>query len=344
MKKSISLLVVLALILGLFWSIGNRGENEITDEEALKVTLVASSAFDDKSFNDAAKEGTERLKADFNVEVTYIECNHKEHKMKMMNAAESADVVVAIGMECYEIAEVALEFPDVKFIWIDNTAEGIDSIPNLLCIKYAQNEGAFLAGYIAAKSSQSGIIGAIGGNEVEAVKAFMSGYKQGAEYANPEIVVKTDFAQGYDDPEAGRECALKLIDEGADVIFNVAGKSGTGIFQAAGAKGIFAIGVDTDQKLTMPEYDNVILCSMKKEIGQSIYDEVVKYMEDGTWSGAKVEICDIASGYISIGYGNEESKQLVSEELRAEADALAEKIQAGEIEISNEIADGVSEE
>ena len=333
MKKSISLLVVLALILGVFWHFGGSSAEDATEEDALAVAVVVSSAFGDKSFNDSALEGAERLKTELGVNVSYIECHNEGYKQKLMDAAEGAEVVVAVGMECYEIAEVAPEFPDTRFLWLDHPAEGIADIPNLLCITYAQNEGSYLAGYIAASMSETGVIGAVGGEDVNSVNDFMKGYSQGAKRANKDIKVKTVYAEGYNNPESGKACALELTGEGADVIFNVAGNSGTGIFQAAKENGFYAIGVDSDQKLTCPEYDEVILCSMKKEIGQSIYDTVVAYMEDGTWNGAKVVLSDMKSGHISIAYGDENSVQLVSDELKTEVEELAEKIMKDKIKV-----------
>lgn len=73
----------------------------------------------------------------------------------MRNAADNADVVVPVGWQFYNVSEVADEYPDVKFIWVDNEVENVEDHPNILCIKYAQNEGSFLAGYIAAKMSTS---------------------------------------------------------------------------------------------------------------------------------------------------------------------------------------------
>ncbi len=333
MKKSISLLVVLALILGVFWHFGGTGSGEDIEEESLKLAVVVSSKFGDKSFNDSALEGAERLNTDLGVEVSYIECENEGYKLRMMEAAETADVVVAVGMECYEIAEVAPEFPDVRFLWLDNPAEGISEIPNLLCITYAQNEGSFLAGYIAAEMSQSGIIGAVGGEDVNSVNDFIRGYKQGAAYANEDIAVEVVYAEGYENPESGKACADVLAARGADIIFNVAGNSGNGIFQAAREKEFYVIGVDSDQKLTVPEYDDVILCSMKKDIGQSIYDTVAVYLEDGSWEGAQVALNDMASGHISIAYGDENSIQLVDDALKAEVEELAQQIIDGEIKV-----------
>ena len=332
MKKSISLLVVLALILSLFALVGCGGDMD-GEDEALKVCVVVSAGFGDKSFNDSAKEGVDKLAEEKGVNVSTIECNHEGYKQKMMDAAEAADVVVAVGWECYEVEEVAPEYPETKFIWVDNTAEHIGDIPNLLCITYAQNEGSFLAGYVAAKMSKTGVIGAVGGEDSDVINDFIVGYKQGAEYANPNIKVETVYAGDYEDPALGKECALSLKDKGADVIFNIAGNTGNGIFAAAQENSFYAIGVDADQKLTNPEYDDVIICSMKKEVGLSVFDVIAAYIDEDAWEGARVQITDMATGHISIAYGDENSTQQIGDELKSEVEALAAKIVAGEIEV-----------
>lgn len=334
MKKSISLLVVLALILSLFALVGCGGdEGEGADDEALKVCVVVSAGFGDKSFNDSAKEGADRLAEEKGVNVSTIECNNEGYKQKMMDAAEAADVVVAVGWECYEIAEVAPEYPETKFIWVDNPADNVEDIPNLLCITYAQNEGSFLAGYIAANMSKTGVIGAVGGEDGDTINDFIVGYKQGAEYANPDIKVEVVYSNDYEDPALGKECALALADKGADVIFNITGNTGNGIFAAAQENSFYAIGVDCDQKLTNPEYDDVIICSMKKEVGLSIYDTIAALVDNGTWEGAKVMVTDMSTGHISIAYGDESSTQQIGDDLKKEVEDLAAKIVSGEIEV-----------
>lgn len=335
MKKSITLLLVLALILTVFALVGCGGDDGAEGEE-LSVCLVVPSSFGDKSFNDSAKEGVENLKADFGVNVSYIECKGENFKQYMMQAAESADVVVPVGWQFYEVAQVAPEYPDTKFVWIDNVADGVESIPNLLCITYAQNEGSFLAGYIAATMSNTGVVGAVGGEDSNVINDFFVGYEQGAEYANPDIKFVKNYVpgdNGFEDPAGGKECAQALHDKGADVIFQVAGNSGNGVFEAAKEGGFYAFGVDMDQKISAPEFDDVIIGSMVKEVGDSIYDAIKKYIEEESFEGGRNWVADMATGYIAIAYGDENSTQQVSDELKKEADELAQKIIAGEIEV-----------
>ena len=116
---------------------------------------------------------------------------------------------------------------------------------------------------------------------------------------------------------------------GADVIFQVADKTGLGVFEAAQEKGFYAIGVDSDQKYIDPE---VIICSMKKEVGSSIYDAVKAYLAGDSRFGT-TWTADMATGYVGIGYGEEGSTQQVPDEVKAEVEALAAKIVSGEIKV-----------
>lgn len=329
MKKTISLLLVFAMILSAFALTGCSKDNG--EGEELTVSIVVSSAFGDKSFNDSAKEGADKLAQDYGVKIKTIECQEENFKQYMVQAAEESDIVVPVGWQFYEIPEVAKEYPDTKFIWVDNEAEGIADLPNVLCITYAQNEGSFLAGYIAAKMSQSGVVGAVGGEQNTTIDDFIVGYRQGALYANPDIKVVTNYANTYEDPAKGKECALALHNQGADVIFQIAGNTGNGVFAAAQEAGFYAIGVDQDQKISAPEYDKQIICSMKKEVGLSIYDTIKTFIEEGKWEGARVWTADMATGYVSIAYGNEDSEQQISDAIKSEVEEIAGKIVSGDI-------------
>ncbi|MBR5229263.1 MAG: BMP family ABC transporter substrate-binding protein, partial [Firmicutes bacterium] len=325
--------LVFALILSAFVGLSGCASEDGTEGDALTVCIVVSTGFGDKSFNDSALAGGEQLKEDLGINLKTIECKGENFKQYMMSAADEADVVVPVGWEFWEIGEVAAEYPDVKFIWVDNVADGIESLPNVLCITYAQNEGSFLAGFIAANMSTTGVVGAVGGEDFATINDFIVGYEQGAKYANPDIRVERNYANDYEDPAAGKECAQALHDKGADVIFQIAGNTGNGVFEAAKEGGYYAIGVDQDQKISAPEFDDVIICSMKKEVGTSIYDTVKALVEEGTWEGGRVWVADMATGYISIAYGDENSTQQVGDDIKASVDELAQKIVSGEIEV-----------
>ncbi len=327
MKKLLALLLSCILILGLLAGCGGGGQEDNGD--ALTLALVVAGNFGDRSFYDSSNAGATRLEEE-GVTVKRIECGNEKHTEQIYNAADVADVVVLVGWEFYDVEAVAPEYPDVRFIWIDNATSA--PVANVLNITYAQNEGSFLAGYIAAKMSKTGVIGAVGGEDSATINDFLVGYEQGAKYANPDVSVEKQYANTYDDPAVGKECALTLHEKGADVIFQVASKAGDGVFEAAKEEGFYAIGVDSDQKYIA---EDVIICSMCKEVGNSIYDAVTQYMEKGDACGlfGTTWIADMATGYVGLGYGEDGSTQQISDELKAEVEVLKEKIISGEIKV-----------
>ncbi len=295
----------------------------------VRLALVVAGSFGDRSFYDSSKEGVDRLAKDYGVQVTKIECNNENHDAQMRNAADKADIVVCVGWEFYEIEGIAPEYPEVNWIWIDNATE--EPVANVLNITYAQNEGSYLAGYIAAAMSQSGVVGAVGGEDSDTINDFIVGYEQGAKAFSDSIKVVKNYAGTYDDPSVGKECAFALNDQGADVIFQIASATGDGVFEAAAERGFYAIGVDSDQKYIN---DDVIICSMKKEVGNSIYDAVVAYLNGDTSRWGSTWVADMSNGYVGIGYGEDGAKQQVSDEIKAAVEELAKKIMSGEIVVN----------
>jgi len=330
MKKVLSIFLVLAMVF-CFAACGDEGGTAEAGTD-LTVAIVVPNGFGDLSFNDSAKAGGERLAADYGIDVKYVECGGDQYKQNMMNAADAADIVVCVGWEFWEIEEVVVDYPDTMFFWIDNASEG--TYDNLLNILYAQNEGSFLVGYAAAKMSKTGVIGAVGGEDSVTINDFIVGYKQGAEYANPDIEVVYNFAGDYENPSLGKELALALHSKGADVIFQIASNTGSGVFAAAQETGFYAIGVDQDQKISAASFDDVIICSMIKQVGNSIYDKVAEYIENGSLEGG-TWIADMSNGYVGIGYGNESSTQQIPDDIKAEIEAVEAEILAGNIVVNS---------
>ena len=335
MKKLFALLLAAVMLLTLFVGCKKTDKPDKPDanDAAAKLALVVAGKFGDRSFYDSSKEGAERLQKEGLVQLTPIECNDENHSAQMQNAADKADIVVCVGWEFYDIATIAPQYPNVKFIWIDNATDA--PVANVLNITYAQNEGSYLAGYIAAAMSKNHVVGAVGGEDSDTINDFIVGYQQGAaEYdakngASTTVLVK--YTNSYDDPAIGKECAIALNDEGADVIFQIASAAGQGVFEAAEEKGFYAIGVDSDQKYISPD---TIICSMKKEVGNSIYDAVKQFVSGDTSKLGTTWHTTMAEGYVGIGFGEEGSVQQVPDEIKQAVAEYATKIGNGEITVN----------
>ena len=314
MKKFLAVLLTLALCVTML-ALPAMAEEKKTPS----ICIVVAGTLGDRSFYDSANEGIEKLKADYGTDIKVIECREDAslYESSLIDAAEVCDVIAAVGAE---------ELPEKQFLFIDNVMNG--SLDNEMSIVYAQNEGSFLVGYIAGKLSKTGKVGVVGGQDSETINDFIVGYEAGAKYANPDCAVEVQYANDFEDPAKGKECALALYGLGCDIVYQVAGKTGEGVFEAAAETGNYAIGVDGDQKYINPD---VIICSMVKQVGKSIYDTVSDM--DTYFAGGTVWTADMSTGYIDVVYGDDTMTQQVSDELKAEVEDIKTKIISGEIEV-----------
>ncbi len=331
MKKLLSFLLCAAMILTLCLSAMGEADNA---SGGLRVALCIAETLGDLGFYDSANEGLSRLVEDYGVVGSVVECKSDAsmYQVALVEAAEQNDVVVAVGWQFWDgLTAVVPEMEETKFIFVDNALDGVGD--NLMSITYAENEGSFLAGYIAMKMAQSHTVGVIGGENSDTINNFVVGYKQGAMYADPGgKVLDPVYTDDYEAPDKGKEAALSLYSQGADVVYAVAGKTGLGVFEAAQEQGKYAIGVDSDQKYINPD---VIICSMLKRVGDSVYDAISMYIEDGVFDGGTIWNADMSTGLVEVGYGDESMPQQVSDELKAEAEALAEQIISGGIVVDS---------
>jgi basic membrane protein A len=210
-------------------------------------------------------------------------------------------------------------------------------------VLYKQNEGSYLAGLYAGLMTQQDmegmneekIIGVVGGQDIPVINDFIVGYKQGAADAglDPDTGVIVQYAGDWNDPATGKEITLAMYQQGADIVFNVAGGTGVGIFQAAEEMGRYAIGVDSDQATiiadTDPEQAARILTSMLKNVDNSLF-RALKMAEEGTLPYGSAENLGVAEGGVGLAK-NQWYLDLTPEDIQAaieqaEADLLAGKI------------------
>ena len=339
MKRGVSILFILMLVLvltvvGCGQGVPAADEDDAAEgaedvAEITKVGLVVAGGLGDRSFYDSANEGVEQAEEELGIEYKVYECRNDPslYTDQLVQASEYASIVAVVGYEFYDVVqEIAEEFPEVYYIYVDNEIEGID---NLITVSYAENEGSFLAGALAAMLTEEDSIGMVGGMDMPVIRNFEAGYKAGAEYINPDIKVETIFAEDFEDPAKGKEGATALYSGGADIVFQVAGKTGEGVFEAAEEMDRYAIGVDTDQRYINPD---VIVASMVKRVGLSIYDTIVSIQNDEVEPG-KILYYGLEQNGVGMGYGTEDMKQFVTDEMKDKLAEIEEKISSGEIKV-----------
>ena len=332
----------IALAAGMMTAAVPASAQEYSKENPLKVALVLHGTLGDKSFFDSAAAGMEKAKAELPVEVKIIELGYDRAKWQpgIEDAADSGyDVIIAgtFDMTGY-IVELAPQYPEVKFIDFDDSPDySACECSNVLSVMYGTSTAGYLAGYAAAKLSTSGIVGTILGMEFPTVTDFKVGFDAGAKAANPDVQILNQVAGTFSDPAKGKEIALAQINQGADVVFPIAGGTGLGALQAVKESGKLAVGVDSDQALIFKDSDpaqaEVILTSVEKRVGESLYQQL-KATIDGTAAYGTGVLLGVKEGAVGISE-NEYYEKLVPADVRAEIDALEAKIASGELVVDS---------
>ena len=246
----------------------------------------------DGTFNDSAARGADRAASELCYVVQELEATTDDDRKPNLEALSGAgnDPVIVVGFAFGGvIEEIAAANPNTTYGWVD----GYLDLPNVQTLTFAEHEGSFLVGAAAALKSQTGIIGFIGGQEIDLIKKFEAGYIAGAKQVNPDIEVRSQYLGAAGDnaawgsPDKAKEIALAWYKDGADIVYTAAGGSGRGTIEAAveAGEGKWAIGVDSDEYLVdTPEQQKHRLTSMLKRVDNAVF-LTAQAVKDGDKSG-----------------------------------------------------------
>jgi basic membrane protein A len=281
------------LIITMFLSGCAPAKADCASEEIFCVGLVTDSGkIEDQSINQSAWEGVQQAEKDLGAHVEYIETGDAQEYAKNIATFgdQGYDVIVTVGHALREsTAAAAATYPETDFIGVDQFQ--MEVIDGLVGVNFAEDQAGFLVGAMAAMMSKSNKIGAVCGTDaVPAMWRFGEGYKAGAAFADQfrgnttDVRVMyhsdVDLDQAFTDPAWGAATAMSMVEEGADAIFSCGGMTGNGAITAAAEAGVYAIGADTDQYLTLPEAAPRLLSSALKLIAPSVF-ELIKLSKEG---------------------------------------------------------------
>jgi basic membrane protein A and related proteins len=334
-------------------------EGEAVDASDLRIGLVTDvGTLDDRNFNQYSWEGAVTGAA-------LVGAPQPQSAISLTSADigpniqafvdQGYDIIVTVGFAAgADTVEAARTNPEVKFIGVDQspclTEEGeidptftcpgdpAELLPNFQGLNYREQQPGYLAGIVAAHVSETGHIAAIGGTEiVPPVPNYIIGYANGARSVNPDVNVEVFYVSGapdalaFNDPAAGTAAAQQMLQQNPeiDVFFQVAGKTGNGVLQAACDAGIWAIGVDVDQYLSTPETASCTIVSAEKKLTASVASAIQRIAE-GTDEGGALFL-EISTGDVGLSPFHEH-EDVVPEEALADIEAAAAALADGSLE------------
>ena len=309
--------------------------------------VTDTGGIDDNSFNQTAWKGVQDAEAELGVTGRFLESQAETDYEANINSllGGSCDVIVTVGVLLGDATKTAAEQnPDQKFSIVDFAYD--PPIPNVLGQVYATDEAAFLAGYLAAGVTQSGVLGVFGGINIPPVTIFMDGFYHGVAYFNGQkgttvSVLGWDpesreglFTNNFESLDDGRAFAQNLYDEGADIVLPVAGPVGLGSAALAdelGTDKLKIIGVDADLYFTDPAKQHVYLTSITKRMDATVL-QVIKSAMEGTFEGG-VLVGSLANGGVDLAPFHD-MEDTVPDALKAELDTIRQGIIDGSIDVS----------
>ena len=327
----------------------------IAQDEPLKVVSVINGTLGDKSFFDSAQRGMDAVADEYDLDIDTVElgidpANWEPGLLDVMADTDSYDILIAGTFQMIDfMAANVHNYPDKFFMFYDapmpydNMDVCVEGCANVYSMTYAQNQGSFLAGVYAAAVTTSmmegtnddPIIGAVGGQQIPVIDDFIVGYEQGACLVNPDTVSIVQYAGSWNDPARGKEITLAMYEQGADIVFQIAGGTGVGVFEAAQEQGRFAIGVDSDQAVIVAETDpdqaERILTSMLKNVDNSIFRAITLHL-DGELPYGSSESLGIPEGGVGLAK-NEFYDMATSDDIKAMVEAAEAAVVAGDIEV-----------
>ncbi len=294
----------------------------------------------DKSFNDGAYLGAERAMRELGAHVRFVEPGEgsdREAGLRVL-AAEGMDLVIGVGfIFSDDLTQLAREYPNTKFAGVDY-AVPTDSMgnplplpANLAALKFREEEGSFLVGALAALVGGSKTVGFVGGMDFPLIHKFEVGYRAGVKQVCPDCTVIAQYAgvtpEAFRNPGKGQELALSQLQSGVNVIFQAAGSTGLGVFEAVRRRGKLAIGVDADQYGEAPGF---ILTSMIKGVDEAVFKSI-KQVKEGSFTGGVFQLGLAEKGVDYIYDTNNAS--LIPDAARAQVEGLRQEIIAGRIQV-----------
>ncbi len=310
--------------------------------------VTDTGGIDDNSFNQTAWQGVLNAKENLGIESRFLESQAETDYEANLNSllGGQCDIILTIGFLLGDAtSKAATANPEQKFSIVDFAYDPV--IPNVLGQVYATDQAAFLAGYLSAGMSKTGIVGTFGGINIPPVTIFMDGYSAGVSYYNDKNGANVQvlgwnpdtreglFTNNFESLDDGRAFAQNLYDEGADIVLPVAGPVGLGSAALAdelGTDSLKIIGVDADLVMTDPEKRHVYLTSIMKRMDSTVYQVIEAVMND-TFEGGVI-VGTLENGGVGLApYHDFEGA--ISTELKAEIEEIRAGIIDGSIKVGN---------
>ena len=335
MKRSLVLIGLIMLVAAGCGGSGKKSSANTTTSSSGKsgknIGLVTDiGGLNDRGFNHLSYVGLLRAQSELGIQQQVFQAKSTQDYVPNLSAfaRKGYDLTIGVGFtEATAIDTVAATFPKSKFAIVDVDQQEEPHKPaNLLGLLFREQETGYLVGYLAGLEEKrrpgKDVIGSVGGQKQPPVDRFIAGYQAGAKAADPGITTLNGYSEDFSDLAKCKQIALNQIEQGAGVIFQVAGGCGLGVLDAAKEKHTWGIGVDADQSFV----NSRVLTSAQKKVDVAVFT-AIKNLMAGKFAGGSNLLFNAANGGVGLGKINAG----VPAAIAAKAKAVAAKVAAGKI-------------
>lgn len=308
---------------------GGTGDSK---DGKIKIAVICDSAGqNDNGYNQSAVNGAKKAGEELGVEYKIVEPTNGVPAALEALASDGYNVIFNLEYDFDALIKgvggskpLAELYPETTFVCFnDNPNANEDGSPihkNVISVLFDVHEASYIAGALSVQvlenastlfkadqykftplDKQGRSIGFIGGTNSNGITVFSYGFIEGINAVAKELGVNYNYYSKYDagfaDPSLGSTVAGTFFNQGANLVFSVAGSVGDGAASKAKESGKLAIHVDANKDA---QQSGSILTSVVKNTEVPVFD-ITKACVDGKVSEMdNLQTFSLKSGATSI--------------------------------------------
>lgn len=309
---------------------------------SFRVGLVTDlGGLNDNGLNQLANAGLGRAKSQLGIQGDVkVSQSANDYVPNLTSfASQGYDLVIGIGFLMQQaVGTVSGNFPTIHFAIVDGV--GSDATfndlhhANVESLFFKEQEEGALVGVIAGMLEKTGqtpkhtnTISTVGGISIPPVNRYIAGFQWGARLEVPSIKLLNGYSNNFTDPSPCQNVANSQIAAGSEIVFQVAGGCGLGVFQAASQNQVYSIGVDLDQKSVDPS----VIASAVQRVDNAVFLAIQDVVNGSFRSG------EVLSGLANDGVGYAQGNITLSQNIVDEVTRVASQIKSGALTVSDTI-------
>lgn len=349
-----------------------KADGDTASSDVSIAVICSSAGQNDNGYNQSAVDGAKKAAEELGIEYKVVEPTNGVPQALESLAEDGYDVIFNLEYDFEALISgtggakpIAEMYPDTTFVCVNDNPNQDENgkviHENVISALFDVHQASYVAGALSvlvnentetlfgtddykftAPDNGGRALGFIGGTNSNGITVFSYGFIEGMNHVAEELGVDYDYYAKYDagfaDSATGSTVAGTYYNQGANIIFSVAGSVGDGVAAKAKEEGKLMVHVDANKDAQQPGH---ILTSVLKNTEVPVYEITKAAVEGKIDEMERVQSYTLASGAASITdlaeiskYVQEDGKEKW-EEIKAYIADLEKQIGDGTITVTN---------